>query len=138
MFELDTKYWVVGVIVSHERYMIKMDICIKAVENYEANLCLYLKLKYQTKNKVTSLGNRILWSQMQTIGAISSRAAGSAGVQYSLQRLLSSSQRASEARHLIRPYTDNKRTEKHDFIIILKKCQGVMLAGFIYMNSWHL
>lgn len=39
----------------------------------------------------------------QTIGAISSRADGSAGVQYSLQILLSSSHRASAARHLIRP-----------------------------------
>lgn len=38
-----------------------------------------------------------------TIGAISSRAAGSAGVQYSLQRLLSSSHRANAARHRIRP-----------------------------------
>lgn len=41
-----------------------------------------------------------------TIGAISNRAAGSAGVQYSLQRLLSSSHRANAARHLIRPTND--------------------------------
>lgn len=44
-----------------------------------------------------------------TNGAISSRAAGSAGVQYSLQRLLSSSHRANAARHRIRPTEDMKK-----------------------------
>jgi hypothetical protein len=41
--------------------------------------------------------------QKTTIGAISNRADGSAGVQYSLHRLLSSSQRANAARQRILP-----------------------------------
>lgn len=42
-----------------------------------------------------------------TIAAISSRAAGSAAIQYSLHKLLSSSHRANAARHRIRPAEDN-------------------------------